>query len=679
MSLVVAGIYLTPSIWATPTPNLTALRTTIAPAWVDEPSDRGTWGILYSCSFTLLLCVYTAIHLNVPGHYDTQSKIWWRKAKWVAIAIFGPEIVVYVAFEQWYLAKMFLRDLRRIADESTDEKFKKWYNDNSKKPPFDMVYAHYVLMGGFVVNVEDMHNTYTIITFTTNGILYLAKHGHFCKISRGDIDDKSKADLLAKSLVCVQVLWVIGQAIERKAAGYPITLLELHTVVHVVCALLMYALWFQKPLNVQKPTILDLREDLDLVAHGLQLAIEIGPEVSLKPLQDLPFSLREGHLSQRLPSLGPGELDFHPPQLRFVWYDDTRCFTRTTSTSHGQPQDDSSVNLEPISILTHNSLVSPDSTGALQYNVEAPPKVLYAPAGDREVVCTLFSGQSLMCGVGPNFFGGKVYVSMSVAVSLSQRDINRLELVSRFFKRIVIHRDRFYTYLYFGINLGYPNNTYKEIFRYRIVNLSWEMIYGILDDKLYLCVAMAVIPAAYGCVHLAALSVEFPTAVEKLLWEISCFYLAGAAAALALVFALLYLDELAKGFLISQIHRLHLNPRDTMYTVFPTLQQLHTLSSHGKVSWYLRLLFLKCWIRIGGRRNQGPVRSPLSSLLLGWNDGIRRRFLSYSLLCIGGCVLLVYIPARIFLVIESFISLRHVPIGVYKTPSLNFFGNVPHL
>ena len=47
------------------------------------------------------------------------------------------------------------------------------------------------------------------------------------------------------------------------------------------------------------------------------------------------------------------------------------------------------------------------------------------------------------------------------------------------------------------------------------------------------------------------------------------------------------------------------------------------------------------------------------------------------LLGIFFCVL--YCAARIYVVLESFISLRHVPIGVYQTPSGNFIDYIPHL
>jgi len=120
-----------------------------------------------------------------------------------------------------------------------------------------MTYAHFVVMGGFVVDISHLHNKLTRVTVTTDGILFLASQGHYIRTSTNSIKDKSKVDILAKSIACVQILWVCGQAIERKVAGLPVTLLEIHTIVHVMCALVMYALWFQKPLNVQDPTSLN--------------------------------------------------------------------------------------------------------------------------------------------------------------------------------------------------------------------------------------------------------------------------------------------------------------------------------------------------------------------------------------------------------------------------------------
>ena len=34
--------------------------------WQPEPGNRGTYGLLSSCVITMVLCVWTAVHLNIP-------------------------------------------------------------------------------------------------------------------------------------------------------------------------------------------------------------------------------------------------------------------------------------------------------------------------------------------------------------------------------------------------------------------------------------------------------------------------------------------------------------------------------------------------------------------------------------------------------------------------------------
>jgi hypothetical protein len=43
--------------------------------------------------------------------------------------------------------------------------------------------------------------------------------------------------------------------ISRKILHHPLTVLEVHTLVHVICALLMYVLWFRKPTDVYPSTV----------------------------------------------------------------------------------------------------------------------------------------------------------------------------------------------------------------------------------------------------------------------------------------------------------------------------------------------------------------------------------------------------------------------------------------
>src|SRR5438477_561966 len=56
-----------------------------------------------------------------------------------------------------------------------------------------MVYAQYAVMGGFAADIQHIHNAITKrVTITTNGILFLARHGCFCRIKKDDIQDTSK-------------------------------------------------------------------------------------------------------------------------------------------------------------------------------------------------------------------------------------------------------------------------------------------------------------------------------------------------------------------------------------------------------------------------------------------------------------------------------------------------------
>ena len=76
-------------------------------------------------------------------------------------------------------------------------------------------------------------------------IIKLAERGHWIQIRKQDIDDKSKADTIQKTLVVTQVLWMVTQCIARRIYDLPLSLLEIHTIVHVVCAVFLYACWFE--------------------------------------------------------------------------------------------------------------------------------------------------------------------------------------------------------------------------------------------------------------------------------------------------------------------------------------------------------------------------------------------------------------------------------------------------
>ena len=65
--------------------------------WEPSPQTRGTWDLLTACLLTLVLCLWTAVHLNVPEpHHFWRPKF--RKVGWMLLALLAPELMVYVAW-----------------------------------------------------------------------------------------------------------------------------------------------------------------------------------------------------------------------------------------------------------------------------------------------------------------------------------------------------------------------------------------------------------------------------------------------------------------------------------------------------------------------------------------------------------------------------------------------------
>jgi hypothetical protein len=80
----------------------------------------------------------------------------------------------------------------------------------------------------------------------------LTGNGDFPRISKAEIEDKSKGDAISKGVVILQTGWFVTQCIARGVQGLPITELELVTVAFAALNFVIYVLWWDKPLNVQR-------------------------------------------------------------------------------------------------------------------------------------------------------------------------------------------------------------------------------------------------------------------------------------------------------------------------------------------------------------------------------------------------------------------------------------------
>lgn len=100
--------------------------------WQSEPTTRGTWNVLSSSIMTLGLCLWTALHLNIP-EYGRESNQKWLKVGWLVLGLLAPEMVVYTAWAQQRAAvrltkamKIHLRE--KLQPPSYSWSYNNWIN-----------------------------------------------------------------------------------------------------------------------------------------------------------------------------------------------------------------------------------------------------------------------------------------------------------------------------------------------------------------------------------------------------------------------------------------------------------------------------------------------------------------------------------------------------------------------
>ena len=81
-------------------------------AWYSAPNFRGTWDLIASCVLTLVICVWSALHLNVPVKDSKLKYRNIRRLRWILLGIFAPEVVVSTAFAQYLTARWLMNEIR---------------------------------------------------------------------------------------------------------------------------------------------------------------------------------------------------------------------------------------------------------------------------------------------------------------------------------------------------------------------------------------------------------------------------------------------------------------------------------------------------------------------------------------------------------------------------------------
>ena len=254
--------YCLPSQWVSFSCNLALLKamsltlgknsTNGSVTWQPEPSTRGTWSILSTCTITISLCLWTAVHLNVPPPNRKHAQFW-RKMYWLGIGLFAPEMVAYMAWIQRIAVAKGFKDIQKAMGQKPDvswiDRFWDWYYRqkaskeereieseapiSTVKNRWTMTHAFYAYMGGFALDSSGTNNPilpsgHERVRLTLKGVSVALKlrPDLLQDLPADTILDKSKASPLAKAVVCFQAVWFCLQCLERIVQSAPISLLE---------------------------------------------------------------------------------------------------------------------------------------------------------------------------------------------------------------------------------------------------------------------------------------------------------------------------------------------------------------------------------------------------------------------------------------------------------------------
>jgi hypothetical protein len=160
-----------------------------------------------------------------------------------------------------YIGSRINRDKNHDEDEDEDNNVDDvLYSSLQQRYPWTTTHSFFAAMGGFVFDTcgekaNFLPRNRRRIALTNEGIVYLLKNkpSLMPDISESTIKDKSKGSWFTKLITCLQATWFCAQCFARWSQGISVSLLELNTLAHAICAFLIYFFWWNKPLDIDEP------------------------------------------------------------------------------------------------------------------------------------------------------------------------------------------------------------------------------------------------------------------------------------------------------------------------------------------------------------------------------------------------------------------------------------------
>jgi hypothetical protein len=88
--------------------------------WTPAPDSRGTLNILWTCLATMALCVWTAVHRNIPLVYSFWTSVL-ERLRLMFLAIIFPEFILTSAWDERRQANALFLEVKTLLEHSTSD------------------------------------------------------------------------------------------------------------------------------------------------------------------------------------------------------------------------------------------------------------------------------------------------------------------------------------------------------------------------------------------------------------------------------------------------------------------------------------------------------------------------------------------------------------------------------
>jgi hypothetical protein len=166
---------------------------------------RTTYSIVRSCAVTIVACTWTSLHPNILPRAALRRKLEYRVILFL-IAILVPDFIVAWAMRQWIAS----REVTRLYEGMTLSFSCLSLMIAPDCPNWTQTHSRFAIMGGFLYkkNRKDDDDLGAIASPHRDPLKTLIQSGEV-KITKAEINDKSKDDIVSKGLALLQTLWFV--------------------------------------------------------------------------------------------------------------------------------------------------------------------------------------------------------------------------------------------------------------------------------------------------------------------------------------------------------------------------------------------------------------------------------------------------------------------------------------